>query len=103
VVGIFPNPDNRLRPGQYGRVRAVVRTQSAAIEVPEKAVSELQGAYQVATVTADHKAHWVTVQVAERVGGRWIIAAGLKPGDQIVVDGLQKVRDGAVVNPHPLP
>jgi membrane fusion protein (multidrug efflux system) len=100
LVGVFPNPGNRMRPGQYGRVRAVVRTELGALEVPERAVSELQGAFQVATVSADNKCHWVTVQVGERLGGRWIISSGLRADDRVVVDGLQKARDGATVSPH---
>ena len=104
LVGVFPNPGNRLRPGQYAPgCAAVVRREPGALEVPEKAVAELQGAYQIATVDVEHKAHWVTVQVGERTAGRWIIEQGLKPGDSVVVDGLQKVREGLAVVPHPAP
>lgn len=103
VAGEFPNPDNLLRPGQYVRVRAVIRTAKDALEVPERAVSELQGASQIAVLQDQHKAHFVTVQLGDRVEGRWIVESGLKPTDTIIVDGLQKVREGSTVNPQPLP
>lgn len=103
VVGEFPNPDRLLRPGQYVRVRATVRTAKGALEIPERAVAELQGAAQVAVVDAGNHAHFVTVQLGERVAGRWIVTSGLKPSDTVIVDGLQKVREGVSVTPRPLP
>jgi membrane fusion protein (multidrug efflux system) len=97
VAGTFPNPDNLLRPGQYARIRAVVRVAKNALEVPQRAVAELQGAYQVATVDADNKAHIRPVKVGPRVGSRWIIEEGLKPGDKVIVEGAQKVKEGTQV------
>jgi RND family efflux transporter MFP subunit len=101
LAGLFPNPGNVLRPGQYGRVRAVTRRQEGALLVPQRAVSELQGSYQVAVVDSENKINIRTVKVGERVGTMWIIAEGLHPGERVVVEGLQKVRPGMVVHPTP--
>jgi membrane fusion protein, multidrug efflux system len=101
VVGVFPNPGGLLRTGQYARVRAVVRTQKGALLVPQRAVSEIQGGYQVVTVDEGNHAHFNSVQVGDRVGSEWIVTGGLHPGDRIVVEGLQKVKEGGVVNPLP--
>ncbi|WP_263365264.1 efflux RND transporter periplasmic adaptor subunit [Edaphobacter bradus] len=97
LCGIFPNPENALRPGQYGRVRFVSYIRPAALLVPQKAVTELQGMYQVAVVGSDNKVSIRTVQVGERSGPMWIIEQGVKPGERVVVEGLQKVRDGMPV------
>ncbi len=99
IAGIFPNPNNLLRPGGYGRIHASTRTQEGALLVPQKAVIELQGSYQVAVVGADNKVSIRPVKVADRVGKLWIVKEGLKAGERVVVEGLQKVRDGAPVNP----
>src|SRR5882724_4815119 len=101
LAGIFPNPGNVLRPGQYGRVRAVTATKSDALLVPQRAVSELQGSYQVAVVGGDNKIEMRTVKVGERSGRQWIIEEGLKAGETVVVEGTQKIKPGAVVNPKP--
>src|SRR5271157_3363679 len=101
IAGLFPNPDNILRPGGYGKVRAVIRLQHDALLVPQRAVSELQGGYQVAVVDADNKVSIRTVQVGDRVGNQWIIADGLKPGERVIAEGVQKVRPGMQVNPKP--
>lgn len=101
LAGLFPNPANILRPGGYGRVRAVIRTQKDALLVPQRAVSELQGAYQVAVVGDDNKVSIRTVTVGDRTGSDWVISDGLKPGERIVAEGVQKVRPGAQVNPKP--
>src|SRR6185312_12890628 len=101
LAGIFPNPGNVLRPGQYGRVRAVTATKPAALLVPQRAVSELQGGYQVAVVGGDNKIEMRTVKVGERSGQQWIIEEGLKAGEIVVVEGTQKIKPGAVVNPKP--
>jgi membrane fusion protein (multidrug efflux system) len=103
IAGLFPNPNNILRPGGYGKVRAVIRTQPDAILVPQRAVSELQGAYQVAVVGSDNKVSIRTVQVGDRVGSDWVISDGLKPGDKVIAEGVQKVRPGTLVNPKPYP
>jgi RND family efflux transporter MFP subunit len=97
IAGAFPNPNNLLRPGGYGRVRASVRTQNGALLVPQKAVTELQGSQQVAVVTSDDKVSIRLVTVGDQVGDLWIVTGGLKPGERVVVEGLQKVRDGAPV------
>jgi RND family efflux transporter MFP subunit len=98
IAGAFPNPNALLRPGGYGRVRASVKTQNGALLVPQRAVIELQGSQQVAVVGSDNKVSIRPVTVGERVGNLWIVTAGLKPGERVVVEGLQKVRDGAPVN-----
>jgi RND family efflux transporter MFP subunit len=97
LAGLFPNPDNVLRPGQYGRVRFISYIKLAALLVPQKAVTELQGMYQVAVVGNDDKVSIRTVQVGERSGPMWIIEQGVKPGERVVVEGVQKVRDGMPV------
>src|ERR1700722_1336815 len=101
IAGLFPNPANILRPGGYGKVRAVIRQQQGALLVPQRAVSELQGGYQVAVVDADNKVNVRTVTVGDRIGTQWIITDGLKPGEKVVAEGVQKVRSGAQVNPKP--
>jgi len=101
MAGVFPNPNNGLRPGQYGRVRAVTSTQEDALMVPQRAVSELQGTYQVAVVGADNKVSFRVVKVGEKSGSMWVINEGLKPGETIVAEGTIKVRPGMVVKPTP--
>jgi RND family efflux transporter MFP subunit len=101
IAGLFPNPGNILRPGGYGRVRTVVRIQKDALLVPQRAVSELQGSYQVAIVDDENKVSIRTVTVGDRVRNEWIIADGLKRGERVVVEGVQKVRPGMQVNPKP--
>jgi RND family efflux transporter MFP subunit len=101
IAGLFPNPGNILRPGGYGRIRTAVRVQKDALLVPQRAVSELQGAYQVAVVDGENKVSIRTVKVGDRVGSLWIIADGLRPGERVVAEGVQKVRPGAQVNPKP--
>ena len=99
IVGAFPNPGNILRPGQFGRVRAVTDIHAGALLVPQRAVMELQGNYQVAVVGQDNKVTIRKVKVADRVGSMWVIADGLNPGERVVTEGIQKVGDGATVNP----
>ncbi|MGA7632334.1 MAG: efflux RND transporter periplasmic adaptor subunit [Terriglobales bacterium] len=101
IAGLFPNPNNILRPGGYGKVRAVIRTQPGALLVPQRAVSELQGGYQVAVVDADNKVDVRTVAVGDRVDNLWIIASGLNAGDRVVAEGVQRMRTGVHVNPKP--
>ena len=101
IAGLFDNPGNILRPGQYARIRAATTIREGALLVPQRAVSELQGNYQVAVVDSDNKVSIVTVKVAERTGSMWIIENGLKPGERVVAEGVQKVRPGAQVNPKP--
>jgi RND family efflux transporter MFP subunit len=97
VVCSFPNPHNILRPGQFGRLRAAAEVRTGALLVPQKAVSELQGAYQLAVVGSDNKVSIRPVIVGERVGQDWIIESGVKPGDLVIVEGLQKVQVGSIV------
>jgi membrane fusion protein (multidrug efflux system) len=101
IAGLFPNPGNILRPGQYGRVRAATSIKKGALLVPQRAVSELQGSYQVAVVDNDNKVSILTVKVGERAGPMWIIEKGLKPSERVVAEGVQKVTAGAPVNPKP--
>jgi RND family efflux transporter MFP subunit len=101
IAGLFPNPGNILRPGGYGKVRAVIRLQQNAVLVPQRAVSELQGGYQVAVVGPDNKVSIRTITVGDRVGSEWVIPDGLKPGEKVIAEGIQKVRPGAQVNPKP--
>jgi membrane fusion protein (multidrug efflux system) len=102
VEGVFPNPGNVLRPGEYAHIRTIIATRKDALVVPQKAVSELQGNYQVAVVGSDNKVQIRPVKVGERIGTDWIIAKGLKRGERVVAEGIQKVRGGMVVNPKPL-
>ena len=102
VQGVFANPGNVLRPGEYARIRTVIATRKGALVVPQKAVSELQGNYQVAIVGNDNKVQIRPVKVGERIGTDWIIAEGLKPGERVVAEGVQKVRGGMAVNPKPV-
>jgi membrane fusion protein (multidrug efflux system) len=99
----FPNPERLLRPGQYGRVRGVTEMKKGALLVPQRAVQELQNLYSVAVVGDDDKVAFRNVKVGPRVDGLWVIDEGLKPGERVVVEGLQKVREGASVNPKPVP
>ena len=101
VAAVFPNPKRLLRPGQYAHVRAVVAVQKNVAVIPFRAASELQGGYQVATVDASNKAHIVTVTLGERMGSQIAVLSGLKPGERVVADGVQKIADGATVNPVP--
>jgi len=101
IAGLFPNPANILRPGGYGKVRAVIRVQQNALLVPQRAVSELQGGYQVAVVDGENKVSIRTVGVGDRVGNQWVIAEGLKQGERVVAEGIQKVRPGMQVIPKP--
>jgi membrane fusion protein (multidrug efflux system) len=101
IAGLFPNPGNILRPGGYGRVRTAVRVQKDALVVPQRAVTEMQGSYQVAVVDGENKVSIRTVTPGDRVGSDWIITDGLKPGDRVVAEGAEKLRPGAQVNPKP--
>jgi membrane fusion protein (multidrug efflux system) len=99
VVGSFPNPNNLLRPGQFGRVRAEMGTQKSALLVPQRAVTELQGNYQLAVVGSDNKVSIRPVKVGPSVGKMLIIQEGLKANERVIVEGLQKVKDGTLVTP----
>ena len=101
MQALFPNPDAILRPGLYAKVRAATETVRGALLVPAQAVQETQGAYQVAVVGPDDKVALRTVKAGEQVDGLWVITEGLKPGERVVTEGLQKVKDGIVVRPKP--
>jgi membrane fusion protein (multidrug efflux system) len=99
VAGVFENPDNFLRPGNFGRIRLSARTYNGALLVPQRAVIELQGSFQIAVVGDDNKVSIRPIKVADRVGKLWIVTEGLKAGERVVVEGQMKVRDGAPVKP----
>lgn len=101
IAALFPNPGNILKPGQFARIRVLSDVKHGGILVPQRAVNELQGIHQVAVVGPDNKVQIRTVKVGDRVGHDWLVEEGLKPGDRIVVEGIQKVRDGAPVSPKP--
>jgi membrane fusion protein (multidrug efflux system) len=101
VAAIFPNPGNFLRPGQYGKVRVAASVRKDALLVPQRAVVETQGKYMVVVVGADNKADMRPVKTAERVDNLWVILEGLKPGERVVVEGIQKVRPGMTVTAKP--
>jgi len=100
VTGAFENPDGMLRPGQFAKVRAQVGIANNALLVPQRAVTELQGSYQVAVVGADDKVQIRAVEVGDRIGSDWIITKGLQSGERVIAEGVQKVREGAVVKPQ---
>ncbi|PYK79636.1 MAG: efflux transporter periplasmic adaptor subunit [Verrucomicrobia bacterium] len=93
----FPNPGNILRPGQFGKVRFVADIKKGAMVVPQEAVNELQGSFQVAVVGDDSKVSIRPVKMGERIGALWEVTDGVKPGDKVVVQGLQKAREGSTV------
>jgi membrane fusion protein (multidrug efflux system) len=101
LAGLFPNPGNILRPGEYARVRAITSLRESALLVPQRAVTELQGSYRVAVVGADNKVSIRPVKVGERVGAMWIIEDGLKAGETVVAEGTQKVSADTEVSPKP--
>jgi len=101
VAVLFPNPEKLLRPGQYARIRAVIKTIPDALLVPQQAVTQLQTKYQVAVVNADNTVDIRIVNPGERIGSLWVINEGLQPGDRVIVEGLQKVRQGMKVDPKP--
>jgi RND family efflux transporter MFP subunit len=102
IVSAFPNPNNILRPGQFGRVRAATYTRNNALLVPQRAVTELQGSFQIAVVGPDNKVSIRLVKCGERVGTQWIIDSGVKAGEMVIVEGVQKVREGSPVTPKPV-
>ncbi len=102
IVAAFPNPGNVLRPGQYGRVRVETSTKRDALLLPQSAVVYLQGSYQVAVVGGDHKVSMRAVKPGATVGTMWVIDEGLKPGEQVVVGGVQQIREGTLVTPKPV-
>jgi membrane fusion protein (multidrug efflux system) len=101
LTALFPNPGNILRPGQYAMVRAVTGENKGALLVPQAAITELQGSYQVDVVGAGNRVSTRPVQVGDRAGTMWVVSDGLKPGERVVVEGQQKLRSGMQVQPKP--
>ena len=101
VAALFPNPTNLLRPGQFVRVQVLLGTRKGALVIPQRSVQELQGSYLVAVVGPDNKVEMRAVKTGERVGQLWEIESGLKPGERVVAEGVQKVKQGTVVQPRP--
>ncbi|MFY9803909.1 MAG: efflux RND transporter periplasmic adaptor subunit [Candidatus Acidiferrales bacterium] len=99
VVGVFPNRGNILRPGQFGRIRAITDNRKNALLIPQRAVTELQGSYQVAVVGPGDKVEIRKITVGDRIGELWIITGGLKPGERVITEGIQKVGPGSPVKP----
>ena len=97
----FPNPGNVLRPGQYARIRAVTEVRKGALLIPQRAVAELQGVYQVGLVGPDNKVTVKAVNLGPQVADAWIVESGLQAGDNVIVEGLQRVRNGMTVSPSP--
>jgi RND family efflux transporter MFP subunit len=102
LVVTFHNPMGLLRPGQYGRVRAVTSTLRHSLVLPQRAISELQGQYQVRVVARDNTVAARAVTVGDRIGDQWVVTSGLKAGERVAVDGAQFLRDGSVVAPKPV-
>ncbi len=100
IRGIFPNPGNVLRPGQYSRIRAATRIDKNALLVPQRAVQELQGEYELAVIDADNRVEFRKVKATNRVGSYWVIDRGLSPNDRVVIEGLQKIKSGDTVAPR---
>lgn len=103
IAAAFPNPNNTLRPGQFGRITADTEIRHNAILVPQVAVQETQGMQQVFVVGSDNKVHLSNVKLGPQHGTDWIIDSGIAPGAAVVVDNLQKLRDGTPVSTHPAP
>jgi membrane fusion protein (multidrug efflux system) len=103
TIGLFPNPGNVLRPGQYAKVRAATRVKRGALLVPQRAVNEMQGAFQVGVVGPGDKVQIRAVTPGERVGSLWIIDQGLSPGDRVIIEGFSRVKSGMTVAPTQAP
>ena len=101
LAGLFPNPGNSLRPGQYALVRAATQVQQGALLVPQEAIFDLQGTHQLAVVGSDNRVTIRAVTLGDTVGRQWIVREGVKPGERVIVEGLQKVRTGMIVSPKP--
>jgi len=101
IAALFPNPGNILRPGQFAKVRAKTTIKKNALLVPQRAVTELQGSYQLAVVGSDHRVDIRSVKVGERIDNLWVIDEGLKPGERVIAEGIQKIKQGMEVNSTP--
>lgn len=101
LIAEFPNPDHLLRPGQYAKIRAQIKSQDNAILIPQRAINELQGVFQVAVINEDNTASIRNVNVGSRNGSNWVITEGVNPGEKVVIEGFQRLKDGATVTPQP--
>ncbi|HKE27639.1 MAG TPA: efflux RND transporter periplasmic adaptor subunit [Bryobacteraceae bacterium] len=101
IAGLFPNPGNSLRPGQYGRVRTATQLQEGALLVPQQAIFDLQGTHQIAVLDGSNRVTIRAATVGDTVGHQWIVRDGVKPGERVIVEGLQKIRTGMIVEPKP--
>jgi membrane fusion protein, multidrug efflux system len=99
IAAAFPNPNNLLRPGQFGRVKAATETRHGALLVPQVAIQDLQGLHQVYVAT-NGKAHLATVELGQQIGTNWLVESGIEPGALVITDNLQKLGEGAPVSPH---
>ncbi len=102
IVGAFPNPGNILRPGQFGSIRALTSMRSNALLVPQEAVTEIQGRYQIAIVQPNNSVKIASVTVGDKYKNLWVINSGIAPGERVIAEGTSKVRDGETVNPQPV-
>jgi membrane fusion protein (multidrug efflux system) len=100
IAGSFPNPQNLLRPGQFGRIKAETEVRHNALLVPQRAVNELQGSYQVAVVGPDNSVHIQNVALGPQLDSSWIITSGVKPNERVVTEGVSKLKDGMRVSPQ---
>ena len=100
IAGSFPNPQNLLRPGQFGRIKAETEVRQDALLVPQRAVNELQGAYQVAVVHPDNTVHILNVTLGPQIGSDWLITSGVSPNERVVTEGISKLKDGMPVSPQ---
>jgi len=103
IAAAFPNPGNVLRPGQFGRIKAETEMRRNALLIPQVAVVEFQGLHQVYLAGPDGKAHVATVNLGSQIGTSWLVESGIAAGDKVIVDNLQKLREGAPVSPHAAP
>jgi len=101
IAGSFPNPQNLLRPGQFGRIKAETEIRHDALLVPQRAVNELQGSYQVAVVHPDNTVHIQSVTLGPQIGPDWLITSGINPNERVVTEGMSKLKDGMPVSPEP--
>jgi membrane fusion protein (multidrug efflux system) len=101
MAGAFDNPGEVLRPGMFGRIRAATGIAKGALLVPQRAVVETQGSYSVVVVGTDNKASIRPVKTGERFGQMWVITEGVKPGEQVIAEGIQKAKEGMPVRPQP--
>jgi membrane fusion protein (multidrug efflux system) len=99
VAGAFDNPRGMLRPGMFGRIRAVTGVAKGALLVPQRSVVEAQGSYSVVVVGSNNQASIRPVKTGDRVGQMWVITDGLKPGEQVIAEGMQKAKEGSTVRP----